>query len=180
MRRGSRLVVLVGLVASAAGCRTWEDAASAELLFVPSAADASCTALALDLQSKGRSLVVAGIEFSDTNVLALDETLIVRARVPHYKEHTRKLDREEQVDGFDLELQCPHWGNPTPLAVRMCLQDGQIFGVVDPAPLQTLTSHGAIKDTCRLWGRLWTGERVHAWMTSVIVRPSARSLVEMR
>jgi len=180
MRRGSRLVALVALTTSVVGCRTWEDAATAELLLVPTAADASCSTLAIDLESKGRSLMIAGIEFSDTNVLALDETLVIRARVPHFKEHSRTLDREEQVDGFDLELQCPYWGDPTPLTVRMCLQDGQMFGVVDPAPLQTLTSQGEIKDTCRLWGQLWTGERMHAWMASVIVRPSVRSIVETR
>ena len=172
------LAVLASL--AGAGCRTWEDVAVTEMLSVPTAADAPCDALARDLEAPGGSLAIAAIEFSDTNVLALDETLVIRARVPHYSEYTRKLDREEQVDGFDLELQCPYWGDPTPLTVRMCSQDGSAFGIVDAAQLRRLTDHGALGDTCRLWGRLWTGERTRPWMASVIVRPSVRSLVEVQ
>ena len=168
------VVSLIG----AAGCRTWEDVAVTELRSVPTAADAPCSALARDLRAPGGSLAIAALEFSNTDVLALDETLVIRARIPHYNETTGRLAREDEVDGFDLELQCPQWGDPTPLAVRVCSEGGRTFGIVDPALLRRLPDHGALGDTCRLWGRLWTGGRTRPWMASVIVRPLVRSIVE--
>ncbi|MEZ4382438.1 MAG: hypothetical protein R3A79_13970 [Nannocystaceae bacterium] len=174
----ARRLALVACGLLCAACHTWPEV-NLRAVMVEAEAASPCQDLEREARERGWYLVVSdGGFFSHTQVLAADETWVLRGGVLRIRSGGWLPLRKQWARDFRVALTCPpHW-TPIELPVHMCRTPRGRRGVIDPGPLRALGKLGHLDDPCRLAGEVRVGREWIPWGRYVIVRPSPRASIE--